>query len=112
MGNTAEIGVGGGTGSSRGEAHECRSKAAGSTVAPTGGERWTATEELVGDGNERCSLEATDSTAGGGETTAMNAAEDVSEVDSEEAAIEWYAEPLEPRPKRHARPPNRYGFED
>src|SRR6218665_3272098 len=55
-------------------------------------------------------------TAGGGETTAMDipgdAAEDVSEVDSEEAAIEWYAEPLEPRPKRHARPPNRYGFED
>src|SRR6218665_1700258 len=41
-----------------------------------------------------------------------DAAEDVSEVDSEEAAIEWYAEPLEPRPKRHARPPNRYGFED
>ncbi|PGH38099.1 MAG: hypothetical protein CRN43_17290, partial [Candidatus Nephrothrix sp. EaCA] len=42
-------------------------------------------------------------TAGGGETTAMDipgdAAEDVSEVDSEEAAIEWYAEPLEPRPK-------------
>src|SRR6218665_1771030 len=52
----------------------------------------------------------------GGETTTMeipgDAAEDVSEVDSEEAAIEWYAEPLEPRPKRHARPPNRYGFED
>src|SRR6218665_1677246 len=50
------------------------------------------------------------------ETIAMDipgdAAEDVSEVDSEEAAIEWYAEPLEPRPKRHARPPNRYGFED